>query len=191
MRNRDGQIVTFSGLLVCPFELRPEDVLIEDIAHALSNICRYTGHTSDFYSVAQHCLILSYRVPIEHAMTALLHDASEAYLVDVPSPLKPYFPNYREREAAIEQVIAERFGLPYPWPGIIKELDVEARGHEVRQLFPQGPAWERNPIPEGARPWPIWPELPKVAKTDFLERYHQLNWLATSGGSVHAGNEAR
>lgn len=81
-------IQTFSGRQFFPLEPRVEDVCIEDIAHGLSNLCRYAGHCECFYSVAQHCLLVSRVVPREHALRGLLHDASEAYLIDVPRPIK-------------------------------------------------------------------------------------------------------
>src|SRR6267378_1608096 len=95
-------IVTYSGLQFYHLAPTPEMVCIEDIAHALSQTCRWTGHTKFHYSVAQHSIYCSFLVPAEHALAALLHDASEAYLGDMNRPLKHYTdagPAYMKVEA--------------------------------------------------------------------------------------------
>lgn len=111
-------IQTRSGRLVDPLDLRVEDVDLGDIADALANICRFTGHSSRFYSVAEHSIhvaaIVGWLGGTEREQrVALLHDASEAYLMDVPSPLKhtPQFSFYREVEAEAQTVILDHFIL--------------------------------------------------------------------------------
>lgn len=81
---------TYTGRMFSFAEITPEDIDIRDIAHALSHLCRFVGHTSMFYSVAQHCLLVSEKIPggPEVKLAALLHDAAEAYVNDLPSPLK-------------------------------------------------------------------------------------------------------
>lgn len=81
-------IQTYSGVKFPLFRFTPEHVRISDIAHALSMQCRYNGHIKRFYSVAEHCWLLSHMVPLQYALTALLHDAPEAYIGDMVSPLK-------------------------------------------------------------------------------------------------------
>jgi hypothetical protein len=88
---RKDFIQTFSGRAVRPLDMRPEDVCLEDIAHALSMKCRYTGHTTRFYSVAEHCVRVSRIVPPAFALPGLLHDAGEAYLPDLAAPIKRAF----------------------------------------------------------------------------------------------------
>jgi uncharacterized protein len=90
--NQTGNmIVTYTGKMINPLDLKPEDVSIEDIAHSLSNLCRYTGHTNKFYSVAEHSVLVSYflgNVDKDGALCALLHDSCEAYVGDLSRPLQ-------------------------------------------------------------------------------------------------------
>ncbi len=90
MTRKGDYIATYTGKQFYPLDPRPEDVCLEDIAHSLSNLCRFTGHTDTdrFYSVAQHSVICSTIVAPEAALLALLHDAAEAYLGDISRPLK-------------------------------------------------------------------------------------------------------
>ena len=81
-------MVTFTGKLVNPLDLTPQDVDIRDIAHHLSNMCRWQGATRHFYSVAEHCVHVSRLVPTGYALLALLHDAAEAYMGDAIRPIK-------------------------------------------------------------------------------------------------------
>lgn len=110
---RGPWIQTFTGRRFHPLSPMPDDIVIDDIAHALAMICRYAGHTSTFYSVAEHSVIVSLHVPAEYAREALLHDASEAYIGDVSRPLKhhPVMSEYRRVEAELTCAIFERFGI--------------------------------------------------------------------------------
>jgi len=131
--HRGDWMQTFTGRKFYPMAPTAEDVDPVDIAHALSMLCRYAGHVDRFYSVAEHCVLLSgwardhghdERVQLE----MLLHDATEAYVVDVPRPLKVNLPDYQRAERGVELVIAERFGLPmvdgrYGAPQIVKHAD--------------------------------------------------------------------
>src|SRR6266496_3875421 len=107
MVSGNGEIILASGKWFNVFNPKPEDVDIRDIAHALSNQCRFTGHTKEFYSVAQHSVLVSTFCAPEDAAWGLLHDASEAYLSDIASPVKkhPDFgPFYLEAEKRITDV---------------------------------------------------------------------------------------
>lgn len=108
--HRGDWMQTFTGRQFFPLSPRAEDVDPQDIAHALSLLCRYGGHVDRFYSVAEHCVLMSRAVPAEFALEALLHDATEAYVVDVPRPLKLGLPDYRAAEARVAVAIALRFG---------------------------------------------------------------------------------
>src|ERR1700693_5499467 len=103
----------------------PADIRIEDIAHALSNQCRFGGHAREFYSVTEHCVRVSQHCRPEDALWGLLHDASEAYLSDVPAPLKvlPAFKAYRAAERSLQWTIAARFEGAPEQPASITEAD--------------------------------------------------------------------
>jgi 5'-deoxynucleotidase YfbR-like HD superfamily hydrolase len=119
-------IRTYSGQYVNVFDPDPATILIEDIAHALSNQCRYSGHLKHFYSVGQHSLYCSKLAPQHLKLAMLLHDASEAYLVDMPSPVKRKLPDYKKVEAKLMHVIATKFGFLKEWENMhdaMKRID--------------------------------------------------------------------
>ena len=109
----DGSITTFSGIQFWPLLPNGADIRIEDIAHALSNQCRFAGHTRVFYSMAEHSVRVSQLCRLEDALWSLLHDASEAFLSDIPAPLKelPEFEAYRTAERALQRTIASASAL--------------------------------------------------------------------------------
>jgi hypothetical protein len=131
------EILTVTGDYFNFLQPRLRALSIVDIARALSRICRFTGHTTEFYSVAQHSVFVSHLVPKEHALAALLHDASEAYLGDVSSPLKQLLPDYRAIEAGVEREIAAEFGFHYPLHPCIKDADLCMLATERRDLMPK------------------------------------------------------
>src|SRR5690606_26745918 len=100
-------IRTFTGQYINVFDPKPDLIRIEDIAHALSQMPRFGGHLPVFYSVAQHSLACAHKVSSRNALAALLHDASEAYLMDIPKPIKNNLHNYKETEHALMEVIAQ------------------------------------------------------------------------------------
>lgn len=110
---RGDWMQTYTGKRFWPLDPSPEDIDPLDIAHALSLVCRYGGHVRRFYSVAEHCVLMSYAVAPEHALWALLHDAAEAYIGDMVRPLKRFMPEFRDAEDGILLCIALRFGLPW------------------------------------------------------------------------------
>ncbi|WP_230942709.1 metal-dependent phosphohydrolase [Burkholderia cepacia] len=177
------QILTASGRYFDFLSPDPDSIVIEDIATALSRICRFTGHTTRFYSVAQHSVLVSYLVPQEFALQGLLHDASEAYLGDVSSPLKQLLPDYKAIEQRVERAILERFRLPFPLHPSIKEADLRALVTERRDFMPEpidcyrvtdsvAWSWTEGIAATGATPLPTF--NPAVARTVFLARYEEL-----------------
>lgn len=129
-----SQIRTFTGQYIDLLDPKPEHIHIVDIAHALSNMPRFAGHLKHFYSVGQHSLFCANRAPVRLQLAALLHDASEAYLMDIPSPLKSAIPTYKEIEYKLMKVIFYRYGLNYPLPDEIKLIDREALEWEWNYL---------------------------------------------------------
>lgn len=123
----------------------PDVLDVETIAHALANACRFSGHCSRHYSVAEHCIRCSYIGPDDEALERLMHDAAEALVVDMPTPLKvmPGMEAYRAMDHAAERVIADRFGLTYPWPPSVRAADLIMLATEKRDLMPPGgAAWD-------------------------------------------------
>lgn len=159
----------------------PASITPEVIAHALSHLCRFTGHVSHFYSVAQHCVMVSRLVPEQYAMAGLLHDASEAFIGDISSPLK-WLLNAQglgvvyEVEARIHHAIAKRFGL-IEWDlhrPEVKLADLVALSTEARDLMPmQIPDWGYGDLPAPA-PVRIWPWSPLRARAEWMVRYVEL-----------------
>lgn len=153
-----GWILTASGKQFWPEDPRPEDVCIEDVAHALSLICRFTGHCARFYSVAEHSLLVAHNVPQKYKPWALLHDAAEAYVSDLAAPLKrsKALAQYRTIEGRVLSAILERFGLhpgPEMWmPPAVKDADLRALMTEKRDLMPASEfAWSIDAEPFSER----------------------------------------
>jgi len=118
-----GKFTTFKGIEFDIMNPTPEMIDIEDIAHSLSNQCRWGGHTPFFHSVAEHCLLCAEMAPAPFQFEALMHDASEAYILDVPTPLKALLGNYKEIEDKIMGVIAKKYGINWPLSKTVKEID--------------------------------------------------------------------
>ena len=167
-------ILTASGRHFGYLDPRPEDIHILDIAQGLAHEARYAGHTRAFYSVAQHAWLASQVVPREHAIEALLHDATEAYCKDIPRPLKELLPDYREIEAHVDGVIRASFGLPPTMSEAVKHADLVLLATERRDLMPDDDTpWA---ILDGITPLPrrIGAMPPSKAKALFLARYIEL-----------------
>lgn len=174
------EIVTVSGNAFDFMAPETSDFSIEDIAHALSQVCRFAGHTQVFYSVAQHCVLVSHLVPTGDAMAGLLHDAAEAFLGDVTRPLKAYLPDYRAIEQRVEAAVFGRFGLK-SIPPSVKLADRVALATEVRDLMPRSArAWDCL-ADVRASALKIVPLPPDCARRAFLARFEAV---AASGGGV-------
>jgi hypothetical protein len=177
----DGSIQTVSGRWVNPLAPDVAQIDIGDIAQALANTCRFGGHSRRFYSVAQHSTIVSDvcaergASPAE-AFVALLHDAAEAYLVDLPHPIKhrsDLGPPFQRAEKTMEAAIAVRFELGPP-PADMKSIDRSLLATERRTFTSTLDSW---PELEGFEPLPIEidPWDPPRARTEFLERFERLD----------------
>lgn len=167
-------ITTYTGKSFWPLSPSVEDVNINDIAHSLSNLCRFNGHCVNFYSVAQHSVLISTLVPEQDALWGLLHDASESYLCDIPSPLKklPEFEAYRQAETRVMNVICDAFGLARDEPSSIKIADRRMLVTEARDLtFTEGRGWlmKVEPYEFHIKAW-----TPEQSRIKFLARFHEL-----------------
>ena len=162
-----GWIVTFTGRRFYPLAPRIEDLNIEDIAHALSNICRFTGHCRQFYSVAQHSLLASQYAPDWLKLSMLLHDASEAYLCDVSRPVKhaPGMAAYRAAEQRLQNLIGQRFGVFFDdaW---VHTIDNRMLMTERRDLTNTAQTWSVDNLPPYEEV--IVPMAPVQAELAFL-----------------------
>lgn len=172
---------TYTGRAFTPLAPRAEDIDLLDIAHALSNQCRFAGHTNRFYSVAEHSVYVSRVVPSHLATLALLHDAAEAYCVDVPRPIKPHLVGYDDIETAVMNAVCARFRLahfahdysaPRDWP-IIKAADDAVLAAERDQIMGPAPR-EWAPLPEPPAGLYIAAVPPAHAKELFLDRAREL-----------------
>lgn len=199
MRTQDNFIRTYTGRKFWPLTPRADEVDIQDIAHALSLVCRWTGHTYCFYSVAEHSLRVSKlaeqlaladwrklvgKATGEHswarkvALWGLLHDASEAYLCDMPSPLK-HAPGmgqlYKGFEARLMEVIATRYELVPHMPSLVKDADLILLNTEARDLMDVADAdqdeWR---VPGERLPETIYPMDAQRAEVEFMRRFEAL-----------------
>lgn len=177
------KILTRSGRLLDLVDPRPEDISIEDIAHGLSRQVRYGGHLGD-YTVAQHCFAVARCIHdnwpgaphhglVEALRHALLHDASEAYIRDMPTPAKKLMPDYREVEARLEAAIYSRFGVSGDWADMVKEVDASLCGAEAR-LFLDG---VRDDVEE-LFPSPTVPVEPSCIRTFWAPDRARAAYLA-------------
>ena len=200
-----SHIQTFTGRHINPFDPDPDAIDIEDIAHALSHICRFTGHTHTFYSVAQHSVHVADLVCRNTAglakparsravLMALLHDASEAYLCDIPRPLKPHvyvqpilemaattrgnLCRYHDAEGSLQVMIYRRFGLTSEeiseHTPAIHEADMILLATERRDLLtPTTAIWPElehlTPLADQ-----LYPQVPSVAKDNFMDAFGRL-----------------
>jgi hypothetical protein len=174
---RPDFIETHSGRAFRPLAPDSADIVISDIAHALSRQCRFSGHTREHYSVAEHSVRVSELLQWQgHSkrkqLWGLLHDASEAYLVDIPLPLKcaPEFAPYRRAEERLMAVICRRFGLTVEEPAAVREADAILLATEARDLMPfRAEHWgslKAKPLGEVIVPWSF-----ETAERNFLQRY--------------------
>lgn len=147
-------LTTFTKQHIDYRNVTTSQIITEDIAVALSNICRFAGHLPEFYSVAQHAVLCSQIVPAEFALEALMHDATKAYCQDIPAPLKRLLPDYQRIEAALDLVIREKYGLPAIMSHPVKYADLVMLATERRDLE----------LDDGS----IWPVLEGIPASDLV-----------------------
>ena len=160
----------------------PEDVFIDDIAAALSRSCRYGGHTTRHYSVAEHSVRLAWIMrdagfDVDIQQEALMHDATEAYLCDIPRPVKPVLTNYKELEELNWFAIARRFNLSPELDGVVELADKAFPNLEKNYVMFNQPDYTQTtkPIPDWFPKkmhfvgWPAW-----LARWMFMREYRRL-----------------
>lgn len=168
-------IPTYTGRHFTPLAPRAEDVDIKDIAHSLSMQCRYNGHSQVFYSVAEHSVLMSRQVSGKAALYALMHDAAEAYLSDIVTPIKKYL-RLEAVEKEIWHAVQRKFGVVLT-PEVIGEVelaDLKMLATEKNQIINDEGEWA--PL-QGIAPYDLyimgWE--PKAAEAEFLNRFKELS----------------
>lgn len=166
---------TYTGRAFWPLTPRVEDFDIRDVARHLACKCRYGGATSDFYSVAQHSVLVSHYVAEECRPWALMHDVGEAYLPDVQRPIKRYLPGFQEVEQRIQKEAAKWLGLIWPIPAEVHRVDDAIIAAEQAALFGPPPLSWPEVIPGREVTIVIGqPLLPDQAEELFLARFAEL-----------------
>ena len=155
---------TYSGKLIDFNNVRAEDIDIRDIAHGLAHITRFGGQAQNHITVAEHSLTVASLVPDRYKFNALMHDSAEAYLGDIPKPLKNLLPDYTRIEKYLMQIIAAKFDFEYPLPRIIKEADMQA----IRQ------EWAENVL--SSREESIIPK-DLALREEFLAKFEEYRLL--------------
>lgn len=166
----------YSGKPFWPLDPKPEEIDINDIAHALSLLCRWGGHCIRFLSVAEHSVHIARSVSPENALWALLHDATEAFLVDVPRPIKRQLPTYVEAEHKIEQAVKTRFGLYGDMPKEVKDADnamlfTERYQNLKKSVREWGWGDDIEPLNVALQYWE-----PSRAKEEFLKTFEEVRF---------------
>lgn len=172
-------IQTASGRKFDYLSMDPEQWCIQDIARGLANKCRFSGQLSwsgVWYSVAEHCVHVSYMVPYGHELDGLMHDAVESVMGDVPTPLKKMIPEFGRIEDQLYRAMASKFHVSLSVPRQVKAVDNEILLAERDHLFgPPIEPWDLDStvaprLPEHG--FPCW--SPRAAENAFLTRFEQL-----------------
>ena len=167
-------ITTRSGRQVSLLNPQYSQIDIGDIAHGLAFQCRFNGQTSRFYSIAQHCLMVTSILPDHLKLAGLLHDAAEAYIGDVVQPLKVLLPDYQVIESNFNQAIELRFNVNLDHQEEVKAADLIALATEKRDLLPRERCdWE---LLKGIRPLDrlTLPMSPEQSEESFMRTYFAL-----------------
>jgi hypothetical protein len=173
MKRNGDWLQTYTGGAFYPLDPHIDDICIEDIAHSLSQQCRFGGHCKLPYFVGHHSILVSQYCKPEDALWGLLHDASEAYVVDVPRPLKNHLANYEEIEQRVQEVIAQKFDLSMPIPDSVHHADQVVLATEARDLMCVPPKmWKIREIP--IQNIIIKPLTSLETEQVFLKRFYEL-----------------
>lgn len=177
--NRGLNMQLFSGKPFYPNDPQPDEMCIIDIAHSLSNQCRYNGHTRRFYSVAEHSVLVTEMVAaqtddIDLIRQALMHDAPEAYVGDIIRPLKLQLTEWESFEQPVWEAVCKRFGIPVEMNSIVHEMDYAACAIEKRDLMNNslGVCWGSLPDPDPK--FSVIGLPPEEAKQLFLDKFYSM-----------------
>jgi hypothetical protein len=164
--NMESWIQTYTGKHFDIFNPRIEDICIEDIAHGLSLQCRFNGHCNKFYSIAEHCIRMACWDLPGDPKQRLFHDAAEAYIGDIPSPIKQNLSEFEKIEENLLEIIFKKFKIQLYNKDIIKKADLIMLATEVRDLMNNPNDWKSLPTPyhEKINPWD-W----KLAQVIFIK----------------------
>ena len=170
-----GVVGTYNKHLVNILDPDPETIFLEDIVQGLVHTCRWNGQVKHFYSVAQHSLHVCDLVAPELRLQALFHDASEAFMNDLSSPVKQLLPQYKLLENKLMKAIATRFGFEWPMHHMVKIADADALEIEHLNL-------------RMGNDWACQKEDPKIVYMKFMIKARQVMdfrvWnKVTKGGS--------
>ncbi len=166
-------ITTFTGKKFHYLNPHPDEICIEDIAHALALTCRFGGHCREFYSVAEHSYRVSMIVDKEDKLAALLHDAHEAYLHDVPRPIKHDIIGYSEIANIVQYAIQSKFHINIRCPYHLKLADDTLLSTEARDIMPTTQDWATLPTPLSIRIFPMNWRLAEKVFLDFFYDYRR------------------
>lgn len=172
MSKENTWIQTYTGKQFWPLNPNKEAICIEDIAHALSMICRFNGHSKHFYSVAEHSVLVSKNVNPVYAFDGLMHDSAEAYISDLGKPVKNEINGYENIESNLKQAIYEKFKI-YDFDNwAVKEVDERILVDEMEQLMPNQPDdWGHKVDKLGIDLMFLNPEQ---AEVEFLKRFYEV-----------------
>ena len=179
-------IQTYGGTKFDPLRPHPSGVHLRDIAHALSLKCRFGGHCTRFYSVAEHSVYVAWEVlrrkqaqtrPVrgllkDTGLKALLHDAAEAYLADIPRPVKPALQGWHTVETRVERTIFDAFGLTGDLPRLVHAVDSAVLANERRDLMVECDGWD--PLPPPVVGLTIRGLSPPAAETAFIAAFKAI-----------------
>lgn len=155
-------IHTLSGKYIDVQFPKPDMFDIDDIAHGLAGEFRWSNQTAEYYTVAQHCVEMARKASYKNRLAVLLHDAPEFILKDLPKPVKLILDDYKRLEDGVMKVIAEKFGIAFPFDPEIKRLDHQQLEREYKNLI------------LGERETFFTVMSPRVAKAAFLKMYHEI-----------------
>jgi uncharacterized protein len=169
-------IQTYGGGQFHILDPQQDEIRITDIGHALAMLCRFTGHTRKFYSIAEHSVLGSYLVPPKDALYFLMHDSSESYLNDINRPLKHFTgvgSEYLPVEKIVMEAILHKFRLPLEEPASIKKIDNAMLFAEKEQLLvPMEWDAKWGDVKSADVRVRCW--APEIAEVEFLHRFYEL-----------------